>query len=516
MRNMFIAVLLLGPAAQAQLDCTVKKLEVSGDIDGVCLGTAVAVDGDTVAVASPNDVTIFRRTDDAWVQEDSIGLGGTSLDLCGNTLAIGNVFANGAANGSGAAWIYSRSGTDWSQTAALIASDGENGDYYGYDVAVLPNEVVIGAPRDDTLFGTRGGSAYVYRPDATGWSEVLRLIPADGDLDARFGRAVELEGDRLVIGSPNWQSGQGQPFTGKVYVYERFGTGWIVTADLLPSSGYVDEDFGHSLSLDGDRLAVGTYTLLSFDDPLAYVFAYDGTSWSEDVMLSFPTFGQYFEAGHVALQGDVLAVGEFDIELFQRTTGWNPIGTIQAVADGNPFTGGLALSQNRLVSGAPDVDVPPFDATGIAQIWELGLSTASYCTGKVNSQGCTPTISWTGAPSASDPTPFVVRASDVLNGKNGILFYGLSGRAALPFGGGTLCVQPPLARTPAQTSGGNPPPDDCSGQFAFDFNALIQSGQVPALGSGRVVNGQYWSRDPANADGTGISLADAVELTICP
>ncbi len=139
------------------------------------------------------------------------------------------------------------------------------------------------------------------------------------------------------------------------------------------------------------------------------------------------------------------------------------------------------------------------------------LPPSVYCQAKVNSQGCTPAINWTGSPSASSASSFTIEASSVLNNKNGILFYGTSGPAAIPFQGGLLCAGPPIIRTPVQSSAGNPPPDDCSGSFSFDFNVWVQGGNDPQLGAGSQVNAQYWSRDPAARLGAGLS--DALEFT---
>ena len=102
----------------------------------------------------------------------------------------------------------------------------------------------------------------------------------------------------------------------------------------------------------------------------------------------------------------------------------------------------------------------------------------------------------------------------MINQKAGLLFYGLNGPAAIPLQGGTLCVKPPFTRTPVQTSNGNPPPDDCSGSFAFDFNALIQAGGNPGLVVGAQVQCQYWYRDPQSPSTTG--LTDALVFWICP
>jgi hypothetical protein len=138
----------------------------------------------------------------------------------------------------------------------------------------------------------------------------------------------------------------------------------------------------------------------------------------------------------------------------------------------------------------------------------------SYCTGKVNSQGCVPTIQATGFASLSSSEPFEIRAVDVLNQKAGHLFYGLNGRFAKPFLGGILCLRGPVMRTPIVHSGGNPAPDDCSGVLSFDFDAWLEAGSDPRLAAGVTVDGQFWYRDPASRIPAGLS--NGIEFTICP
>lgn len=144
---------------------------------------------------------------------------------------------------------------------------------------------------------------------------------------------------------------------------------------------------------------------------------------------------------------------------------------------------------------------------------EAGADPLAYCTAKTNSRGCTPAIGWSGTPSATSPAPFLVTASAVLNNQNGILFYG-GAPAFVPFQDGTRCVANPIARTPIQNAGGNPPPADCSGTYAFDFNAWIRSGPDPSLLPGTTVYAQFWSRDPGSPSTTGLS--DALQFTIGP
>ena len=144
-----------------------------------------------------------------------------------------------------------------------------------------------------------------------------------------------------------------------------------------------------------------------------------------------------------------------------------------------------------------------------------------YCTAKINSLGCTPTIGYSGSPSASAGSGFSVQAIQVLNNKNGLLFYGVTGRATLPFQGGTLCVQPQIKRTPSVNSGGNPPPNDCSGTFAIDMNLFAVGGlggtPLPALTvAGTIVNCQWWGRDPGFVAPNNTTLSDALEYSILP
>lgn len=141
-----------------------------------------------------------------------------------------------------------------------------------------------------------------------------------------------------------------------------------------------------------------------------------------------------------------------------------------------------------------------------------GMPTA-YCSAKVNSQGCTPAMQWQGAPSASSTQPFLLQAVQVLNNKAGFLFYGFAPDAQ-PFSGGTLCVQAPLRRTQVQNSGGSPPPEDCSGVFAFDFNQHVRLGVDPNLVVGAAVFAQHWYRDPSASHNSG--LTDALRLALCP
>ncbi|MCC7012926.1 MAG: hypothetical protein IT454_10220 [Planctomycetes bacterium] len=215
-------------------------------------------------------------------------------------------------------------------------------------------------------------------------------------------------------------------------------------------------------------------------------------------------------------------------------SGTTTFGFATTSAVGTPVGIAVGPYGDLYVVGAGSTGAPGFvqfdDATGAAILtntcmdfpgsnvdiaFALPFIAPSYCTAKTNSQGCEPQISAIGVASVSSPLPFHVAASLVINNKAGILFYGFQPHA-VPFQGGTLCVKQPVRRTPLQLSGGNPPPDDCSGAYAFDFNAHIDSGVDPLLTQGQIVFCQYWYRDPGDPLGFTTGLTTALRFTILP
>ena len=109
-------------------------------------------------------------------------------------------------------------------------------------------------------------------------------------------------------------------------------------------------------------------------------------------------------------------------------------------------------------------------------------------------------MSWSLGKSINDEI-----ADQIVSQQNGLLFYGWA-PAALPFQGGWMCVDPVLLeRLVPTSSGGSPPPSDCSGQLAVDFKVHLQAGLDPGLQPGTLAYCQFWYRDPASPSTTGLS-----------
>lgn len=231
---------------------------------------------------------------------------------------------------------------------------------------------------------------------------------------------------------------------------------------------------------------------------------------------AFGSYGKSVEAGDFDGDGrlDLVATfaGSADVQFLSNGGGASFTRYASYPAGSQVYA--LALGEWN-VDGTLDAATADNSAAEV-RIWSSECASHTYCTAKTSSAGCVPSIGSSGVASATAGSGFVVGATGVLNGKTGLLIYGTSGRAAVPFGGGTLCVGAPLRRTPAQDSGGNPTGLDCSGQYAFDFNGWVATGVDPALVAGAVVDAQYWSRDPGFAPPDNVGLTDALEFTIGP
>ena len=356
---------------------------------------SVAVSGDTVVVGAPSEasnatgvngneadnsvrdagaVYVFVRSGTGWTQQAYLKASNTdvgdffggSVAVSGNTMVVGafredsnatgangNQGNNGFLGGdSGAAYVFVRSGKDWSQQAYLKASNTGQHDFFGESVAVSGDTVVVGASSEASNgTGVNGnqadnsassaGAAYVFVRSGTGWTQQAYLKASNAGATDFFGESVSVSGDTVVVGAReeasnatgvNGRQGNNRALSaGAAYVFVRSGTDWTQQAYLKASNTGVGDRFGGSVAVSGDTVVVGAPFEYSNatgvnapptggtgtqadnsagDSGAAYVFVRSGTDWTQQAFLKASNTGANDRfGGAVAVSGDTVVVG---------------------------------------------------------------------------------------------------------------------------------------------------------------------------------------------------------------
>jgi len=225
---------------------------------------------------------------------------GYTLSFSDDTALIGACYDDDSGTMSGSAYVYTRSGTTWTQQAKLLASDGEAFDYFGNSVSLSGDTALIGAHGEDSYTGT----AYVFTRSGANWTQQAKLVASDSASDKWFGFSVALSEDTALIGS---QGDNG--YTGTAYVFTRSGSQWTQQAKLLASDGEPMSWFGYAVALDSDTALIGAHYVNDYQGA-AYVFTRTGTTWSEQQKLvaSDGVSWDYF-GWSVSISGDTALVG---------------------------------------------------------------------------------------------------------------------------------------------------------------------------------------------------------------
>ena len=536
--SVIFAATLAASALAQQTWVTVEEARFSGSdtAAGDLFGSAVALDGVTLVAgaphAGPNErgaAYVFTRVNGAWSQQAKLvaTIGpvasfdhfGGAVAIAGDVIVVGAPEAESGGIDRGAAYVFRRSGAVWNAEASLLWPLPADNERFGASVCVADDTIAIGAPYRPGLGGLMGGvGVFTY---AGTWSFRVRLSNAMWDDDDQLGRAVDIE--RLATTSYRLAGGT---LTIGAVIYEGSGAAWSQLTEL----GSWDMQ---SVALSHPNAVVGHPYIDGPGTPggRAYAFRKTGSAFVLDPTLysSDPAIGDRF-ATSLALEGDVLVVGEPQddtpgaigrgkAQLMERTgSSWIARASIRA-SDGaghDEFGSAVALAGAIVIVGAPRDDHAAGVDAGSVYALRIGSPSVTYCTASAPGSGCTPTMSGTGAPSASLATPFSIAASNIDGQRNGLLFYGASGPLAAPWGTSAyLCVKSPFQRTALQSSGGSA--GACDGALTLDWSAFATA-NPGALGqpfaAGDEFYAQAWYRLPGTSNAT--HLSDALAFVLLP
>ncbi len=235
---------------------------------------------------------------------------GWAVDIDGDTIVLGSYGNNGGGVDSGAAYVFTRSGTTWTQQAKLLAADAAPADGFGYSVAIRGDTIVVGAPLEDDAAGD-AGAAYVFTRSGTTWTQQAKLTAADAGVLDNFGAAVAIDAESVVVGSPGDDEGADLS-RGSAYVYTRSGVTWTQQAKLVAADAAAGDLFGNSVSIDLDTVAIGA----PLDDDTAsdsgsgHLFTRTAGAWTQQAKLvaSDPEAGDRFGFS-IGVDGNRTVVG---------------------------------------------------------------------------------------------------------------------------------------------------------------------------------------------------------------
>ncbi|TGK31644.1 hypothetical protein EHQ05_00500 [Leptospira yasudae] len=311
------------------------------------MGVSVGISNDTIVAGAFGDTSytgaayVFRKVGTTWSQEayltaplrTNTDVFGISVAISGDTIVIGAPFEDSNQNfvsttassdesmlSSGAAYVFRRSGATWNFEAYLKPSNPDAYDCFGRFVAINGDTIVVGSPQEASLdptiqsgsnassdnAGSNVGAAYVFKRVGTTWSQEAYLKAQNPMANDRFGSEIGISGDTIIVGVS--QDDVAFANSGAAHIFKRVGATWTREAFLKASNANANDQFGVSVGISGDIAIIGASTQAS-SEGAAYVFERTGTSWTETAILKAPNAGTNDLFGKaVAISGNTVAI----------------------------------------------------------------------------------------------------------------------------------------------------------------------------------------------------------------
>jgi len=181
---------------------------------------------------------------------------GQSVSIYGDTAIVGAYIEDAGGLNAGAAYIFTRSGSTWTEQQKIQASDAQAGDNFGRSVSIHGDTAIVGASYEDTG-AANAGAAYIFTRSGSTWTEQQKIQASDAQAGDYFGQSVSIYGDTAIVGA-NYED-TGASDAGAAYIFTRSGSTWTEQQKIQASDAQASDSFGQSVSIHGDTAIVGAY-----------------------------------------------------------------------------------------------------------------------------------------------------------------------------------------------------------------------------------------------------------------
>ncbi|MBK9216886.1 MAG: VCBS repeat-containing protein [Chloracidobacterium sp.] len=338
-------------------------------------GLSVAIDGNTVVIGSPgtdgrkkDTVYVYINNGSNWVLQQILvpndeptplfGHGyGESVALENNRLVVGARYKSVDNIQCGAAYVYLRTGSIWSQEMRISPSDPTHGAEFGGAVSMHSERIVVGA----RATSSHRGAAYIFDRFPT-WTERAKIVDPGGSAGDEFGRSVAIHFNLVVVGAPG-DTVSGNTNRGSALIFERSGQNWPLRQKIISSIGAADEKFGSAVDVVNEVVAIGAPGTMINGEARgrAYIFALQGGTWVQNAMLWDPSASP----NYYSRQGGSIAISDSSVASGSIGNGGAYIFPTAAVTQRTPFD----------YDGDGRADISVYRTNGT---WHLARSSQGY------------------------------------------------------------------------------------------------------------------------------------------
>ncbi|REE01506.1 MBG domain-containing protein [Marinoscillum furvescens] len=327
--------------------------------------------------------TLSAQTQDDWARitsalpkaeaSNTYDYFGYSVDMGDDYYAaIGAYYDSRYANRAGAAYVVN---TSYSMATAtrVDPEDPKASNAFGKSVAIYNNWLVVGAPGDDDG-GNSAGAIYIFKRVAGSWRQHQKI--AGTSAGGRLGESIDIDGDFIVVGSPNYNSDHGRA---TFYEYNSSTDSWSVDKNFASSYSNVPDRFGCAVAIHGNYAVIGAFDddkdVPNTPEGAAYIYYFNGSSWSYSVRLKASDGAKDDHFGDaVAIYNQTVVVGALYNDHTKSNAGaayvFNTSGTqlhkytASDASTSDYFGSSVAINSNTILIGASGFDGPSINGTG--------------------------------------------------------------------------------------------------------------------------------------------------------